>query len=114
MRTRLGWIAHSRSGDKGDTANVSVIPWNPADYEHIRRTVTEEVVREAFGDLVRGAVKRYELPGPCALNFVLEQALDGGVSRSLNLDLHGKALSTIVLEIEIDAPVVPRAGADRA
>jgi len=101
---RLGEIAHSRSGDKGDTANVSVIPWREEDYEHLLATVTEEVVTAAFGARVKGAVRRYELPGPRALNFLLEEALGGGVSRSLNLDIHGKALSTVVLDIEIPAP----------
>jgi hypothetical protein len=101
---RLGEIAHSRSGDKGDTANVSVIAWDERDYEHLRETVTEELVAAAFGERVQGAVRRYELPGAGALNFMLERALGGGVSRSLNLDIHGKALSTVVLDIEIPAP----------
>jgi hypothetical protein len=101
---RVGEIAHSRSGDKGDTSNVSVIPWREEDYDHIVKTVTQEVVTAAFGTRVKGAVHRYELPGAKALNFLLEEALGGGVSRSLNLDIHGKALSTVVLDIEIPAP----------
>jgi hypothetical protein len=103
---KVGEIAHSRAGDKGDTGNVSVIPWREEDYEHLVTCVTEEVVTAAFGGRVKGAVHRYELPGPKALNFLLEEALGGGVSRSLNLDIHGKALSTVVLDIEI--PVPPR------
>ncbi|MDO8211654.1 hypothetical protein [Conexibacter sp. CPCC 206217] len=109
-RVKLGDIAHSRSGDKGDMANVSVIPWNPEDYEHVLKHVTEEVVEAAFGDLVKGTVTRYEAPGISALNFVLDEALDGGVSRSLNLDIHGKAYSSVMLEIEIEAPVRLRDG----
>jgi hypothetical protein len=109
-QVRVGDIAHSRSGDKGDTANVSVIAWNELDYEHLREQLTEEVVAAAFGERVQGRVVRYEVPGAGALNFALEQALGGGVSRSLNLDIHGKALSTVVLDIEIPAPTRPRRG----
>jgi hypothetical protein len=103
-RIKLGAIAHSRCGDKGDTANVSVIPWNQDHYEHLRKHVTVDVVEEAFGSIVKGEITRYEVPGVGALNFILEQALDGGVSRALNLDIHGKALSTVMLEIEIEMP----------
>jgi hypothetical protein len=107
---RIGDIAHSRCGDKGDTANVSVIAWDEADYEHLREHVTAELVAAAYGERVEGTVSRYEVPGAGALNFVLERALGGGVSRSLNLDIHGKALSTVMLDIEIPAPPRRRTG----
>jgi hypothetical protein len=91
MTVRVGDVAYLRSGDKGDIANVAVIPRDEADYEWLGREVTVERVAEAFGPIVRGRIVRYEVPGIRAYNFVLEEALHGGVARSLNLDVHGKS-----------------------
>ena len=94
-------IAHSRTGDKGDTSNISVIAFDAADYPVLVRHVTAERVRAHFAGIVRGRVTRYELPRLGALNFVLEGALGGGVTRSLSLDAHGKALSSALLTLTI-------------
>ncbi|HEU4721487.1 MAG TPA: hypothetical protein VFS59_09000 [Gemmatimonadaceae bacterium] len=94
-------VAHSRTGDKGDTSNISVIAYDAADYPLLVRHVTAERVRAQFAGVVRGEVTRYELPRLGALNFVLEGALGGGVTRSLALDAHGKGLSSALLAMEI-------------
>jgi hypothetical protein len=98
---KLGTVAHSRTGDKGDTSNISVIAFDPADYPHLAEHVTAEVVRAHLADIVAGEVVRYALPKIGALNFVLHRALGGGVTRSLALDAHGKCLSSAILELEI-------------
>jgi hypothetical protein len=98
---KLGTLAHSRTGDKGDTANISVIAYDPADYPHLEQYVTAERVRAHFADIVAGEVVRYTLPKIGALNFVLHRALGGGVTRSLALDAHGKCLSSAILDLEI-------------
>lgn len=97
-------IAHARSGDKGDTSNVGIIAYDEADYPILRDQVTAERVAAIYGDLVRGEVRRYELPNIGALNFVLRQALAGGVTTSLALDPHGKTRSSLVLDLTIDVP----------
>ncbi len=102
MRVPLREIAHSRAGDKGDVSNVSLIAYDRADYEVIRREVTAERVKEHFKDIVNGEVARYELPKINALNFVMQRALAGGVTRSLRMDLHGKSLSSLLLAMEIE------------
>ncbi len=102
MRLPLRELAHSRAGDKGDVSNVSLIAYDPADYAVLRREVTAERVKEHFEGIVRGEVARYELPRINALNFVMQRALAGGVTRSLRMDLHGKALSSLLLTMEID------------
>ena len=99
---KLRAIAHSRTGDKGDVSNISLIVYDVRHYDLIRRTVTAERVREHFSDLVRGAVMRYEMPTIGALNFVLRGALGGGVTRSLALDAHGKSLGSALLDMDID------------
>ena len=101
MTVRLRALAHARTGDKGDTSNISVIAYDPADYAFLAEHVTTERVRAHFAGVVRGRVLRYELPGLGALNFVMEQALGGGVTRSLALDTHGKSLSSSLLELEL-------------
>ena len=98
---KLREIAHSRAGDKGNTANVSVIARDPSDYPHLEKHVTAERVKAHFSGIVKGDVVRYELPGIGALNFVLHEALVGGVTRTLALDLHGKSLGSAILEMEI-------------
>lgn len=99
---KLREIAHSRAGDKGDDSHVSLIVFDRKHYEAIRAAVSAERVKEHFGELVGGAVERYELPQLGALNFVMHRALGGGVTRSLALDAHGKARSSLLLEMEID------------
>ena len=98
---KLRQIAHSRTGDKGNTSSISVIAYNERDYPILLRQVTSERVKAHFGDLVAGDVIRYEIPSLGALNFVLRQALGGGVTRSLILDTHGKSLSSALLDLEI-------------
>lgn len=99
---KLREIAHSRTGDKGNTSNISLIAFRADDYELIRNQVTAERVKAFFADIVRGDVVRYELPLLGALNFVLYDALGGGVTRSLSLDAHGKSLSSALLNMEVD------------
>jgi len=96
-------IAHSRAGDKGNISNVSVIAFNLEDYPLIEKHVTAERVKAHFAGLVRGRVERYALPALGALNFVLHDALAGGVTRSLALDSHGKTLGSAILSLEIPA-----------
>ncbi|SNT20502.1 hypothetical protein SAMN05446037_10521 [Anaerovirgula multivorans] len=98
---KLREIAHSRTGDKGNISNVSLIVFNEADYKLIEEKVTAEAAKEWFKDIVGGEVKRYELPKLGALNFVMDKALGGGVTRSLALDKHGKSLSAALLEMDI-------------
>lgn len=102
-RLRVWDIAHSRSGDKGNTSNVAVIAYDEAGWQVLRRELTAERVARAYGGIAAGPVTRYELPRLRALNFVIENALAGGVTRSLRIDPHGKALSSIVLGIELPA-----------
>ena len=94
-------LAHCRTGDKGRSVNVSVIAYDPADYARLARHVTPERVKAHFADVVRGEVERYLVPNIGALNFVLHDALAGGVTRSLALDAHGKSLSSAMLSLEI-------------
>lgn len=94
-------IAHTRSGDKGDTSNISVIAFDPANYPLLQREVTSEKVKALLGDMIQGDIERYELPDMGALNFVLHRALAGGVTRSLALDIHGKSLGSLLLSMPI-------------
>jgi hypothetical protein len=98
---KLRRIAHSRTGDKGNTSSISVIAYDEQDYPLLLQHVTSERVKAHFGDLVAGEVIRYEVPTLGALNFVLRQALGGGVTRSLILDTHGKSLSSALLDLEV-------------
>lgn len=101
-KMKLREIAHSRTGDKGDISNISVIPYDEADYEFLKEQLTEEVVKEYFKEICKGEVVRYELDGLHALNFVLYHTLGGGVTRSLAIDRHGKTLGMALLEMEVD------------
>ncbi len=101
----LQLFAHARAGDKGNSVNISVIPYQAGAYQHLLREVTEERVRALFGHRPIGAVKRYEVPGLPALNFVVEDALEGGVNLSLGLDGHGKSLSFLLLTMQVRIPV---------
>ena len=94
-------LAHSRTGDKGDTSNISLIAYDAADYPQLVRWVTAARVKAHFAGIAKGDVVRYELPRLGALNFVLEHALSGGVTRSLALDAHGKSLSSALLSMAI-------------
>lgn len=97
-------IAHARTGDKGDTCNISVIAFDERQFDHVRRHVTVDRVRTLLGNIVRGEIVRFELPNIGALNFVITHALGGGVTRSLALDAHGKSLGSALLAMEIPAP----------
>jgi hypothetical protein len=98
---KLRDIAHSRTGDKGDISNISVIAFDPKDYPRLERTLTAQRVKQHFAGIVGGEVVRYTLPNIGALNFVMHQALGGGVTRSLALDAHGKCLSSALLDIDL-------------
>lgn len=100
----LFYLAHSRTGDKGNSQTMSLIPYDEADYTLLEQQVTSEAVRRQFGGLVLGSVHRYVLPKLKALNFVLEDALQGGVNDSLNLDTHGKSRSAVLLAMMLDVP----------
>jgi hypothetical protein len=98
----LSDLAHLRTGDKGDTSQISVIAFDPADYPLLAREVTVERILGHLSQLPVRAARRYELPALGALNFVLEGALAGGVTRSLALDAHGKSLGAQLLDLPID------------
>lgn len=98
---RLRELAHARTGDKGDTSQISVIAHDEGDYAFLAEHVTAARVRAHFAALGAAEVIRYELPGLGALNFVMPGALAGGVTRSLRLDAHGKCLGAVLLELEI-------------
>lgn len=98
---KLYEVAHSRTGDKGNISNVSCIAYNPEDYAMLKEKVTCEKVKAHFAGIVKGEVVRYELDNICALNFVMYEALGGGVTRSLSVDMHGKGLSSYLLDMEI-------------
>ena len=100
---KLREIAYSRSGDKGDISNVCLFVYDDANWDVLREQVTVEKVRDLFGPLVKGDIVRYELPGTKGLNFVMTEALAGGVSRSLRADPHGKAYQSLILDLEVDA-----------
>ncbi len=101
-RVPLYELAHARTGDKGNRSNISVIAYRPEDFAILLREVTAEKVREHFSFRKPTAVQRYELPNLYALNFVMDDVLEGGVNLSLNLDTHGKSLSYWLLAMEID------------
>jgi hypothetical protein len=101
---KLREIAHSRTGDKGNTSNISVIAYDARHYPLLLEHVTAARVKAHFAGIVEGDVVRYELPRIAALNFVMSKTLGGGVTRSLALDAHGKSLSSALLDLEIDTP----------
>ncbi|HZR41489.1 MAG TPA: hypothetical protein VFB12_15305 [Ktedonobacteraceae bacterium] len=103
MKTQLVRIAHARSGDKGDKANIALFAPDRATYDLLVREVTAERVREHFAGVITGLVERFEVPNVLALNFVLHGALNGGASRSLRSDALGKSLSSALLRMEIEA-----------
>lgn len=97
-------LAHARSGDKGDTANVGVIALKPEYYEIIKTQLTAEKVKEHFGNNVKGKVERFELPNIGALNFLLYNALGGGGTLTLKHDAQGKVVSANILRMQIEVP----------
>ncbi len=104
MRVALSSIAHTRSGDKGDTANVGVIAYTQAGYEFLQAQLTSERLGRFFAALEPPRVERFELPRLQAVNFLLYNALGGGASQSLRIDTQGKLLGTSVLELELPRP----------
>lgn len=97
-------IAHARAGDKGNHSNIALFAYRPQDYPLLVEQVTEARVAEWFAARRPTAVRRYLVPGLHAINFVLEDVLDGGVNDSLNLDMHGKALSFHLLAQSVPVP----------
>ena len=102
MRQPLATIAHTRSGDKGDTSNIGVIVFDPIHYATIVREVTPERVKAYFGERVKGEVERFELPNLGAINLLLHEALGGGGTVSLRVDAQGKTYGAALLGMEIE------------
>jgi len=112
MRMRLSKLAHARSGDKGDSANIAVIAWDAEAYDFLRTQLTGERVAAYFASQIKGPVVRYEAPNLMALNFVLRGALGGGGTVSLRIDAQGKTLAAALMNMEVECELdVP---ADRA
>ncbi|MBI3668102.1 MAG: hypothetical protein HY236_18035 [Acidobacteria bacterium] len=101
MKISLSRIAHARSGDKGDTANIGLIAFDERHYPVLAREVTAERVKQHFGSLCQGEVERFELPNLGALNFLLHRSLGGGGTVSLRLDAQGKTYGAALLRMEI-------------
>ena len=95
-------IAHARAGDKGNRSNVAVYAYEPRHYGALKAQLTPARLAAEFPDLLRGPIRRFALDHLCALNFVMDRALEGGVNESLNLDSHGKSWSFLVLGLEIE------------
>ena len=102
MQVQLVKIAHARSGDKGDTANVGLIALKDEYYPLLVREVTADAVKRHFGDMVKGDVERFELPNLGALNFLLHESLGGGGTLSLMTDAQGKTFSTALLRMNLE------------
>jgi len=98
---KLSELAHTRSGDKGDTANIGVIAWRTDDYAVLERELTADRVKAYFGELVQGKVERFELPNLGALNFLLHGSLGGGGTVTLRVDAQGKTYGAALLNMEI-------------
>jgi hypothetical protein len=103
-KIQLVHLAHARSGDKGDTANVGVIAYDETHYDLLREQLTPEAVKAHFGTMVKGEVERFELPNLGALNFLLHGALGGGGTMSLMNDAQGKVFSTGLLRMVVEVP----------
>ncbi len=102
VEVALHRVAHGRAGDKGNRSNVSVWVYEPRHYQAVRDQLTAERVKTSFPDLLQGPVQRFELPALHGFNFVMDDALEGGVNSSLNLDSHGKSWSFLLLGLEIE------------
>lgn len=105
-KVKLIDVAHSRTGDKGNTLNFSLIPYNEDHYQWLAKQVTAKKVKEHLNHIIKGKVTRYELPNIKAFNYVCEESLLGGVTTSLALDTHGKSISSALLEMEIDGEFI--------
>jgi hypothetical protein len=103
-RIQLGEIAHARSGDKGNHANVAVIAYTDAGFAWLREHLTTEVIAEFFGPMQPSRVERFEAPNVHGLNFLLYDILAGGASRSLRIDTQGKTLASALLQMRLDVP----------
>ena len=101
-RVQLRKIAHARAGDKGNLSNVSVWVFDPRHYQAVKAQLTADRVKEAYPNLIRGKVVRYEMDLLQGLNFVMEDAIEGGVNSSLNLDSHGKSWSFLLLALDVE------------
>jgi hypothetical protein len=101
-KIKLHEIAHARAGDKGNTSNVSVWVYDAGDYPLLKEQLTAERIKAAYPALIQGAVKRYALDHLHGLNFVMQDALEGGVNTSLGLDSHGKSWSFLILDLEVE------------
>lgn len=99
---KISELAHTRSGDKGDTANIGVIAWRQEDYAVLLRELTADRVKAYFGPMVKGKVERFELPNLGALNFLLHGALGGGGTVTLRVDAQGKTYGAALLQMELD------------
>lgn len=104
MKVKLQHVAHTRSGDKGNTSNIAVFAYAPELYPLLKEQLTEDAFKKFYGDAITGTITRYDVDNIHAMNFVCQGALGGGVSRSLCLDNYGKALSAAILGFEIDVP----------
>lgn len=102
MKIKLREIAHGRSGDKGDAANIGIIAYDEKGYELIQKHLTAEVVKKHFDGICKGEVERYELPNIKALNFILHNTLGGGGTVSLKHDAQGKTLAAALLRLELE------------
>jgi len=102
MKIKLRDIAHGRSGDKGDAANIGIIAYDEKGYKVIEKHLTAKIVKEHFKGICHGTVERYEIPNIMALNFILNNALGGGGTVSLKLDAQGKTLAAALLRMEIE------------
>lgn len=114
-RVKLREVAHARSGEKGNHSNISLIAYDESDYDILRDQVTVEAVRRLYGPITKGKMTRYEVPAIGALNFVLEDVLEGGRSRTLAFDESGKALSSLMLtmDVEVSDAYAGRSGSAR-
>jgi hypothetical protein len=101
-RVALREIAHARAGDKGNRSNVAVFVYDPRHYATVKAQLTPERLQAELGALLRGPIWRYELDHHAGLNFVIDEALEGGVNESLNLDSHGKSWSFLLLGLEVE------------
>jgi hypothetical protein len=104
MKVKLLQLAHGRSGDKGDTANVGIIAYRAEFYPFLKEVITVERVKQHFAGICKGEVERYELPNIWALNFLLHNALGGGGTQTLRHDAQGKTFSTAFLRMEVEVP----------
>lgn len=102
MKHKLSTLAHARSGDKGNHCNIGVLATSAQNYNLLCKYLTAEVVQRHFASICQGKVLRYELPKVHALNFILEDALDGGGTTSLRIDSQGKTLAAALLGMEIE------------